>query len=202
MWPRAHTREKGMSLERNKKLARKHIDLTWNRGHMALAEQLHSKDFPYTSSFVGRPLDTGAFLALVEQLRTAMQDLSAASEACRADADQVVTWSTRIGTIQERALGYSPGDKVLRISAMAFWTLTPTGQIREICTMFDMESFRAQLGLDTRPYAEKALPARLFPSRSRPPHSLRPAPCLTPFGAATRAGSKREQSPEPVSRKK
>jgi len=24
--------------------------------------------------------------------------------------------------------------------------------------MFDMESFRAQLGLDTRPYAEKILP--------------------------------------------
>ncbi|HJE27791.1 MAG TPA: ester cyclase, partial [Pseudomonas nitrititolerans] len=79
-------------------------------------------------------------------------------EECLAEADKVVTWSTLIGTIQKPALGYSPSDKVLSISAMAFWTLTPTGQIREICTMFDMESFRAQLGLDTRPYAEKALP--------------------------------------------
>ncbi len=41
---------------------------------------------------------------------------------------------------------------------MAFWTITPTQQVQEICTMFDMESFRAQLGLETRPFAEKALP--------------------------------------------
>lgn len=41
---------------------------------------------------------------------------------------------------------------------MAFWTLTPSGQICGICTMFDMESFRSQLGLATRTYAETALP--------------------------------------------
>ncbi|WP_312224793.1 ketosteroid isomerase-related protein [Stutzerimonas nitrititolerans] len=147
-----------MSLERNKKLTRKHIDLTWNRGHMALAEQLHSKDFLYKSSFVGRPLGSAGFLAMVEEIRTAMPDLEVVVEECLAEADKVVTWSTLIGTIQKPALGYSPSDKVLSISAMAFWTLTPTGQVREICTMFDMESFRAQLGMDTRPYAENALP--------------------------------------------
>jgi len=125
---------------------------------MALAEQLHSKDFLYKSSFVGRPLGSAGFLAMVEEIRTAMPDLEVVVEECLAEADKVVTWSTLIGTIQKPALGYSPSDKVLSISAMAFWTLTPTGQIREICTMFDMESFRAQLGMDTRPYAEKALP--------------------------------------------
>jgi hypothetical protein len=41
---------------------------------------------------------------------------------------------------------------------MAFWTLTPGQQIREICTVFDVESFRSKLGLATRTYAEKALP--------------------------------------------
>ena len=70
----------------------------------------------------------------------------------------MVTWSTLIGTIERQAFGYPPSDKVLSISAMAFWTITPTQQVQEICTMFDMESFRAQLGLDTRPFAEKALP--------------------------------------------
>ncbi|HBB79811.1 MAG TPA: hypothetical protein DC050_17015, partial [Pseudomonas sp.] len=112
-----------MSLERNKKLTRKHIDLTWNRGHMALAEQLHSKDFLYKSSFVGRPLGSAGFLAMVEEIRTAMPDLEVVVEECLAEADKVVTWSTLIGTIQKPALGYSPSDKVLSISAMAFWTL-------------------------------------------------------------------------------
>ncbi|PKL98480.1 MAG: hypothetical protein CVV19_11720, partial [Gammaproteobacteria bacterium HGW-Gammaproteobacteria-9] len=36
-----------MSLDDRKKLVRQHIDLTWNRGRLALAEHLHSKDFLY-----------------------------------------------------------------------------------------------------------------------------------------------------------
>ena len=41
---------------------------------------------------------------------------------------------------------------------MAFWTLTPSGEIQEICTMFDMESSRAQQGLAIQALEEKALP--------------------------------------------
>jgi steroid delta-isomerase-like uncharacterized protein len=147
-----------MSLEDKKQLVRKHIDLSWNRGRLALAEQLHSKDFIYKSSFVGHPMASTEFSEMVSQIRTAMPDLGVVVEDCVAEADKVVTWSTLIGTIENGALGYPPSDKVLSISAMAFWSITPNGQIREICTMFDMESFRAQLGLVTRAYAEKALP--------------------------------------------
>jgi len=147
-----------MSLDDNKRLVRQHIDLSWNRGHLALAEQLHSKDFLYKSSFIGHPMASPEFAAMVSQIRTAMPDLEVVIEECIAEGDKVVTWSTLIGTIETPALGYPPSDKVLSISAMAFWTLTPGQQIREICTMFDMESFRSQLGLATRTYAEKALP--------------------------------------------
>lgn len=151
-------RMRQMSLDDNKRLVRQHIDLSWNRGHLALAEKLHSKDFLYKSSFVGHAMASPAFAAMVTQIRTAMPDLEVVVEDCVAEGDKVVTWSTLIGTIETPALGYPPSDKVLSISAMAFWTLTPGQQIREICTMFDMESFRAQLGLATRTYAEKALP--------------------------------------------
>ena len=144
-----------MSLDDRKKLVRQHIDLTWNRGHLALAEHLHSKDFLYKSSFIGRPLVSAEFLDMVRQIRHAMPVVV---EECIAEGNRVVTWSTLIGTIEHAAFGYPPSDKVLSISAMAFWTITPTQQVQEICTMFDMESFRAQLGLDTRPYADKALP--------------------------------------------
>ena len=147
-----------MSLDEMKKRVRQHIDLSWNKGHLALAEQLHSADFLYKSSFVGRPLGSAGFTGMVREIRHAMPDIEVVMEECIAEGQKVVTWSTLIGTIQKPALGYPPSDKVLSISAMAFWTLTPAGEIREICTMFDMESFRAQLGLETRPYAEKALP--------------------------------------------
>ncbi|WP_313523857.1 ketosteroid isomerase-related protein [Stutzerimonas kunmingensis] len=147
-----------MSLDDRKKLVRQHIDLTWNRGRLALAEHLHSKDFLYKSSFIGRPLVSAEFLDMVRQIRHAMPELEVVVEECIAEGTRVVTWSTLIGTIEHSAFGYPPSDKVLSISAMAFWSITPTQQVQEICTMFDMESFRAQLGLDTRPYAEKSQP--------------------------------------------
>ncbi len=147
-----------MSLEEMKKRVRQHIDLSWNKGRLALAEQLHSADFLYKSSFMGRPLDSVGFSRMVQEIRSAMPELEVVLEECIAEGNKVVTWSTLIGTIDKPALGYPPSDKVLSISAMAFWTLAPNGDIREICTMFDMESFRSQLGLETQPFAQKALP--------------------------------------------
>ncbi|WP_457977858.1 ester cyclase [Ectopseudomonas composti] len=147
-----------MSLDGRKKVVCQHIDLTWNKGRLALAEQLHSRDFLYKSSFIGRPLGSAGFSQMVQDVRHAMPDLQIVIEECVAEGYKVVTWSTLIGTIQKPALGYPPSDKVLSISAMAFWTLNPGNEIQEICTMFDMESFRAQLGLQPRPFAETALP--------------------------------------------
>ena len=47
-----------MSLDDLKRLVCQHIDLSWNKGRLALSERLHSKDFLYKSSFVGRPLNS------------------------------------------------------------------------------------------------------------------------------------------------
>lgn len=147
-----------MSLDDMKRLVRHHIDLSWNKGRIALAEQLHSKSFIYKSSFVGRPLDSAAFGQLVQQIRSAMPDLVVVVEEVIAEGNKVFTWSTLIGTLEKPSLGYPASDKILSISAMACWTLTCSGEIEELCTIFDMESFRAQLGLVTRPFAETALP--------------------------------------------
>lgn len=147
-----------MSLDDMKRTVRQHIDLSWNKGRLALAERLHSKDFLYKSSFMGRPLNGSDYCAMVEEIRGAMPDLEVVVEECLAEGNKVVTWSTLIGTLEKPALGYPASDRVLSISAMAFWTLNSVGDIQEICTMFDMESFRSQLGLETRPFAEKALP--------------------------------------------
>ena len=79
-------------------------------------------------------------------------------EECIAEGNKVMTWSTLIGTIEQPAFGYPASDKVLSFSAMAFWTITPNGEIQTICTMFDMESFRAQQGLAIQALEAKALP--------------------------------------------
>ena len=147
-----------MSLDDLKRLVCQHIDLSWNKGRLALSERLHSKDFLYRSSFIGRPLNSSAFTQMVHDIRQAMPDLQVVVEECIAEGNKVMTWSTLIGTIEQPAFGYPASDKVLSISAMAFWTFTSGNEIQEICTMFNMESFRAQLGLQTRPLAETALP--------------------------------------------
>lgn len=147
-----------MSSEDLKRVVRQHIDLSWNKGRLALAEHLQSKDFLYKSSFLGQTLDSAGYAELVQEIREAMPDLEVVVEECIAEGNKVFTWSTLIGSIQKPALGYPPSDRVLSISAMAFWTFNSLGEVQELCTMFDMESFRAQLGLASRAYAEKALP--------------------------------------------
>lgn len=147
-----------MQLEELKRITRQHIDLSWNKGHLALVEQRHALNFQYKSSFVGHPLDTAGYQALVMEIRDAMTDLHVEIEDIIAEGRTVVTWSTFMGTIAKPALGYPASDKLLSISAMAFWRYSPAGKLEELCTLFDMESFRAQLGLQMRPNAEIALP--------------------------------------------
>jgi steroid delta-isomerase-like uncharacterized protein len=147
-----------MSLDEQKKLARKHIELSWNKGHLALSERLHSKDFLYKSSFVGSQLNSAGFSQMVRDIRTAVPDLQVVIEEFISEGDKVVTWSTMIGTIETPAFGYPASDNILSISAMAFWTISFSGEIQEICTMFDMESFRAQQGLAIQPFEAKSQP--------------------------------------------
>lgn len=141
-----------------KKIARQHIDLAWNKGHLALVEQLHSPDFIYKSAFTAQPLDNTGYRALVEEIRGGMDDLEVAVEECIREGNKVFTWSTLMGSIARPVLGYPVSDRIVSISAMGFWVFNSQDQVQELCTLFDMESFRAQMGLPNRPFAEKALP--------------------------------------------
>ena len=78
-----------MSVDDRKKLVCQHIDLSWNKGCLALAEQLHSKDFLYKSSFVGQHLGSVAFSQLVQDIRNAMPDLQVVVEECIAEGNKV-----------------------------------------------------------------------------------------------------------------
>lgn len=99
---------------------------------MALVEQLHSKDFLYKSSFIGRPLDTAGYIRLLQDIRTAMPDLEVVVEDCIGEERKVFTWSTLIGTIVRPTLGYPASDKVLSISAMGF-CVQPAGPVAGAC---------------------------------------------------------------------
>jgi len=138
-----------MSADGRKKRVCNHIDLSWNKGRLALSEQMQSKYFSYKGSFIDQPLGSAGFAELVRSVRTAMPDLEVVVDECICEGHKVVTSSTIMGTLATPLLGYPASDKILAIAAMSVWTLTPAGDIEEITTLVDLEGVRQQLGIET-----------------------------------------------------
>ncbi|MBE7375986.1 ester cyclase [Pseudomonas lopnurensis] len=138
-----------MSADGRKKRVCNHIDLSWNKGRLALSEQMQSKYFSYKGSFISRPLNSAGFAELVRTVRSAMPDLEVVVDECVCEGHKVVTSSTAMGTLATPLLGYPASDKILAIAAMSVWTLNPAGDIEEVTTLVDLEGMRLQLGIDT-----------------------------------------------------
>lgn len=138
-----------MSPDERKRRVRQHIDLSWSKGRLALAEQLQSRYFSYKSSFIAQPVNSAGFGLIVREIRLAVPDLEVVVDECLSEGNRVVTSSTLFGTLERPAFGYPPSNKILTIAAMSIWTLNPGGDIEEINTLFDLESARQQLGLDS-----------------------------------------------------
>jgi len=138
-----------MSPDEHKRRVRKHIDLSWGKGRLALAEQLQSKYFRYKSSLILQAVDSAGFALIIRRIRSAVPDLEVAVEECLADGNKVVTSSTLFGTLEEPVLGYPPCGKILSVAAASIWTFNPAGDIEELNTLFDLESLRQQLGMES-----------------------------------------------------
>lgn len=138
-----------MSPEERKRRVQQHIDLSWCKGRLALAEQLQSRYFSYKSSFISQPVNSAGFGLIVREIRQAIPDLEVAVEECLSDGNRVITSSTLFGTLEKAVFGLAPTGKILTVAAMSIWTLNPSGDIEEINTLFDLESARCQLGLES-----------------------------------------------------
>ena len=118
-----------MQREEMKRVVRRHIELSWNKGHLHLIGHLHSPNFLYKSSFVGHALNGEGLIAMVEQIRDATPDLEII-EGCIAENEQMA----------------SPNGAPLGDFRDGLLALRAHGSDREICTMFDRESFRPRPG--------------------------------------------------------
>lgn len=138
-----------MSPEERKRRVRQHIDLSWCKGRLALAEQLQSRYFSYKSSFIAQPVNSAGFGLMVREIRQAIPDLEAVVDDCISEGNRVVTSSTLFGTLEKSVFGFAPSGKIVTVAAMSIWTLNPGGDIEEINTLFDLESARKQLGMES-----------------------------------------------------
>ncbi|OCX95536.1 MAG: hypothetical protein BFD77_07630 [Pseudomonas sp. CO183] len=138
-----------MSADGRKKRVCNHIDLSWNKGRLALSEQMQSKYFAYKGSLIGQPLNSAGFAELVRNVRNAMPDLEVVVDECICEGHKVVTSCTVMGTLATPLFGHSVTDKILAIAVMSVWTLNPAGDIEEINTLIDLEGVHQQLGIET-----------------------------------------------------
>ncbi|MBK3868229.1 hypothetical protein GFL09_11075 [Pseudomonas stutzeri] len=138
-----------MSADGRKKRVCNHIDLSWNKGRLALSEQMQSRYFAYKGSFIGQLLNSTGFAELVRAVRAAMPDLQVVVDDCIGEGHKVVTSCTVMGTLATPLPGHSVSNKILAIAAMSVWTLSPAGDIEEIHTLVDLDGVHQQLGLET-----------------------------------------------------
>ena len=123
-----------MSPEEQKRRVVKHVELSWGKGRLALAEQLQSRYFTYKSSFISQPVNSAGFGLIVREIRSAMEDLEVVVDECLSEGNRVVTSSTLFGTLTKPAFGHSPTGKILTVAVMSFWTLNPNGDIETACS--------------------------------------------------------------------
>jgi len=95
------------------------------------------------------PDNSAGFGLIVREIRQAMPDLEVVVDECLSEGNRVVTSSTLFGTLEKTVFGHPPSGKILTVAAMSIWTLNPGGDIEEINTLFDLESARQQLGMDS-----------------------------------------------------
>lgn len=131
------------SLEQQKRLVHKFIDLSWNQGRLQLAHYLLAKDFVYQVSLHDHSLDYGQMVELVQQIRAAMDDFSITVESMLAEGNQVVSQSTFSGTIRRPLFGFPPSDKVVALTAVTFWQLK-RGVIHSAHTIVDTADLHHQ----------------------------------------------------------
>jgi steroid delta-isomerase-like uncharacterized protein len=86
--------------ETTKDLARRLIDLIWNEGRLAEAEELLAADFVNHSAPPGTPADRTAFLRTAAATRTTFPDFRVMVEDVVAEGDLVVAHFTARGTHQ------------------------------------------------------------------------------------------------------
>ncbi len=137
------------SQEVSKELVRRWITGIWDRGNIALLQELATEDYSYSD-----PGQTGlrgdAFVDYVHAVRSAIPDLSNTIEQQVAEGDTIVTRGTTRGTHQGTFADIAPTGNSIEV-AWVMITRIRDGRIAEEWEIFDSLAFMTQLGAIATP---------------------------------------------------
>jgi steroid delta-isomerase-like uncharacterized protein len=136
--------DNNISLEENKKLAEKFIELTWNQGRFNLARNLVRRDFKYHASLVNQTFEYEMAAQIMQHIRHSMEDFEVMTDDVIAEGDRVVTQSSLCGTLVKPMFGFKPSKNIVTFTAVSFWQIKK-GQVQSLSTLLDTAELMRQM---------------------------------------------------------
>jgi len=114
-----HAKQKGefsMSTEENKAMDRRFFEEVWNRGNLAVVDELMSSDFKSHDPTIAA--GSAGFKHFVSLFRAAFPDVHITIEDQLAEGDKVVTRWTARGTHKGDLMGIAPTGKQVTVTGI------------------------------------------------------------------------------------
>jgi len=138
--------------EQNKAIARRVFEEVWDRGNLAIADELVAADLVDHSAPPGMPAGREGFKQLVMMYRTAFPDVVMMVEDQVAEGDRVVTRWSGHGTHRGELMGIPPTGRQARVTGIGIDRIAG-GKIVESWSNFDQFGMLQQLGVVPGPGA-------------------------------------------------
>ncbi len=135
-----------MSAEELKAMARRYIEEVWNKGNLALIDEMFAPDYLNHSPNTGQMAGPEGLKQLIAGFRRAAPDLHLTIDDMLAEGDRVVTRWTARGTHQGELMGIPPTGRQITVSAIVIDRIVE-GRIVEHWAGRDDLGMYQQLGL-------------------------------------------------------
>lgn len=135
-----------MAAEENKVFARRFIEEAWDKGNLAIIDEVVAEDFVYHDPPPGIPSTREGFRRIVAMSRVAFPDLRIVLEDVIAEEDRVAVRYTMRGTHQGELMGMPPTGKQVAVPGIVVLRVRD-GKLTERWENADNLGLMQQLGV-------------------------------------------------------
>ncbi len=134
-----------MSLEENKAIVNRSTEELWNKGNIAVIDDLYTTDFILHDPAQGDG-DLGYFKQYASGVLAGIPDLHIATDDLIAEGDQVVKRWTARGTHKGEFMGVPATGNKIEVKGIEIFRITG-GKIAEIWSVLDSLTLMQQIGV-------------------------------------------------------
>ena len=141
-----------MGIQENKALYARYIEEAFNRGNVAVLDELLSDDYTFHDAPPGTPPGREGVRRTVEMFRTAFPDLHIEIEEQVAEGDVVVSRSVTRGTHRGVLMGIAPTGRQMAMPGMVMARIRD-GKLTDSWVQNNVLGLLGQLGVEVLPGA-------------------------------------------------